>query len=79
MMLLLAINTTALGYKRKITKHYPLVGRLVQDATVTTLLGVIAGVFLSVLGQSSTLKTIGEGYQTLFMIVLLPPIIFERY
>jgi len=77
MMFLIAINTTALGYKRKISRHYPYIGRLVQDATITTLLGVFAGVLLSVTGQSATLTTIGEGYQTLFMIVLLPPIIFE--
>ena len=42
-------------------------------------LGVLAGIFLKYAGFSIVLKDIKAGFSDFFLIVLLPPILFERF
>lgn len=41
-------------------------------------IGLLAGAVLKFANFTGELHAIREGYEELFMIVLLPPIIFER-
>jgi hypothetical protein len=41
-------------------------------------IGVVAGTILKLSGSDEVLHMIRDGYSDFFMIVLLPPIIFER-
>jgi len=91
MMALLGVNSVALSYLRKARSNYPFITKYIQDATITTLigrsseemkiefLGIIAGTYLKISGQNELLTTLGNGYQEFFMLILLPPILFERY
>jgi len=77
MMALLGINSVALSYLRKARSNYPFVTKYIQDATVTTLIGIFAGTYLKISGENELLTTLGNGYQEFFMLILLPPILFE--
>ena len=44
---------------------------------MTTLIGIITGLFLTKLSITETVGHISDHFTTLFMILLLPPIIFE--
>lgn len=78
-MSLIIVNMTILGCKRKLSQRYPIIGKLLQDSTLTTIVGLCSGAFLQYYGKTSILKSLGDSYEPLFMIVMLPPIIFERY
>ena len=91
MMALMGLNSIALSYLRKARNRYPFLTKYIQDATITTLVGkiaafysieckgIIAGTSLKLTEENEILATISNGYQELFMIILLPPILFERY
>jgi len=77
MLILVFANTICLSYLQKAREKSRFVERYIQDAIITTAIGAIAGTFLKVNGMDGILITIKNGYASLFMIVLLPPIIFE--
>ena len=71
MMLLLTLTMT-IGHilrKNKFT--------FLDESMTASILGLIAGFILKVFGQESILKNITDGYVKFFLIILLPPIIFE--
>lgn len=71
MLFLLMISIT-LGHLLKKSKH-----RFLQEAGLTTLIGMICGIILRVLKITIYMKKISKHFNNLFMILLLPPIIFE--
>jgi len=77
MLVVIGLNAIALNYLRKLKAKYPVVAQYVQDATITTLIGVIAGSYLYITSQGEILSMIRGGYQDFFMIILLPLILFE--
>ena len=71
MLFLLMISIT-LGHLLKKSKH-----RFLQEAGLTTLIGMICGIILRVLKITIYMKKLSKHFNNLFMILLLPPIIFE--
>lgn len=71
-MLFLIMLAITLGHFLKKSKH-----KYVQEAGMTTLLGIIAGIVLKYTHESFISKNISQHFNNLFMILLLPPIIFE--
>ena len=71
MLALLMLSITAGHYLKK-SKH-----RYLQEAGLTTILGIIAGLVLKFLRIGQYSKKITTHFNNLFMILLLPPIIFE--
>mmetsp|Transcript_8387 Transcript_8387/g.14021 ORF Transcript_8387/g.14021 Transcript_8387/m.14021 type:complete len:519 (-) Transcript_8387:325-1881(-) len=51
--------------------------KYLQEAGLTTVIGILAGVLLKSLSIQQTIEMISKHFVNLFMIVLLPPIIFE--
>ena len=71
MLFLLMISTT-LGHFLKRSGH-----RYLQEAGLTVIIGMICGMLLKLFGLPIYLKQISTHFETLFLILLLPPIIFE--
>lgn len=61
-----------LGHYLKKSKH-----RYLQESGLTVLLGLAAGALLSLLSLENYLTNLSKHFGNLFMILLLPPIIFE--
>jgi NhaP-type Na+/H+ or K+/H+ antiporter len=61
-----------LGHFLKKSKH-----KYLQEAGLTTLLGMVAGIILKQVHGGILSKKISQHFNNLFMILLLPPIIFE--
>ena len=51
--------------------------KYLQEAGLTTLIGMAAGYFLQLISVKGTMEHIAGHFVNLFMILLLPPIIFE--
>ena len=68
-LLMLAISA---GHFLKKSGH-----KYLQEAGLTTLIGMVAGYALRVLSIKSTIEKITNHFVNIFMILLLPPIIFE--
>ena len=51
--------------------------RFLQEAGLTTLIGMGAGLFLYMLDSEYYLTNLSNHFQRLFLIILLPPIILE--
>lgn len=60
------------GHLLKKSKH-----RYLQEAGLTTLIGMFAGIILRLINITSYIKKIEKHFGNLFMLLLLPPIIFE--
>jgi sodium/hydrogen exchanger 8 len=71
MLGLLMISVT-LGNFLKKSKH-----NFLQEAGLTTLIGMVTGGILRLLGVTILMKELNKHFVNLFMILLLPPIIFE--
>lgn len=71
MLFLLMISIT-LGHFLKKSKHPYL-----QEAGLTTLIGMATGGLLRAVGVTLYMKQLNKHFVNLFMILLLPPIIFE--
>ena len=71
MMLLLTLTITS-GH---ILRKYKV--KTVSEAFLATIYGLICGFLLKLLGEKSIIENITEGYVKFFLILLLPPIIFE--
>ena len=71
MLFLLMISIT-LGHWLKKSGH-----KYLQEAGLTTLIGIIAGSLLKVLNMQIYVENLTKHFTELFLILLLPPIIFE--
>ena len=71
-MLLLLMLSITLGHFLKKSKH-----KYLQEAGLTTLLGMLAGLVLRLIDVAIYMKKIQKHFVNLFMLLLLPPIIFE--
>ena len=71
MLFLLMVSISA-GHFLKKSGH-----KFLQEAGLTTIIGMLAGLALLKMNIQSTLDKITEHFVSLFMILLLPPIIFE--
>jgi len=71
-MLFLLMVAISSGHFLKKSGH-----KYLQEAGLTTLIGMCAGYFLKRMSIDSTLQKITKHFVNLFMILLLPPIIFE--
>ena len=71
MVFLLMLAVTSGHFLRKSGHKY------LQEAGLTTLIGIITGLFLAYLSITETVAHISDHFTTFFMILLLPPIIFE--
>lgn len=47
------------------------------EAGIATILGIICGGFIEILGEASNLKSVTQLNVEFFLLFLLPPIIFE--
>lgn len=52
--------------------------RIIGESLFATLIGLIAGFILNMLNNTRQIHNITIGYVKFFLIILLPPIIFER-
>ena len=71
MVAILMISIT-LGHFLKKSGH-----KYLQEAGLTTLIGMVFGLILRLSGVTLYMKKINGHFVNLFMILLLPPIIFE--
>lgn len=71
-MLFLLTIAISCGHALKRSKH-----KYLQEAGLTTLIGIATGYFLKELKIITTLDNITHHFVRFFMICLLPPIIFE--
>jgi len=61
-----------LGHYLKKSKH-----KYLQEAGLTVLVGILAGLLFDLFDQEKYLTNLSKHFGNLFMILLLPPIIFE--
>lgn len=71
-MLSLLMLAITMGHYLKKSGH-----RFIQESGLTVLLGVLAGFLCKLLSMESYLTNLSKHFGNLFMILLLPPIIFE--
>lgn len=71
-MIFLLMIAITMGHFLKRSKH-----KYLQEASVTTIIGMIAGVLMRELSIGDTIESISNHFNNIFMILLLPPIIFE--
>jgi NhaP-type Na+/H+ or K+/H+ antiporter len=71
-MLFLLMIAISCGHFLKKSKH-----KYLQEAGLTTMIGMMTGYLLSRLSLGESLDLITSHFVSFFMIVLLPPIIFE--
>jgi len=71
-MLFLLMLAITFGHFLKKSNH-----RYLQESGLTVLIGVAAGLLLKVVGAESYMTNLSKHFGNLFMILLLPPIIFE--
>jgi Na+/H+-dicarboxylate symporter len=73
MMLLLSISLAGGHYLKKLKLKY------LSEPFFATIIGLIAGGILSAIENDNYINNITTAYVKFFLIILLPPIIFERY
>ena len=71
-MLALLMLAVTLGHYLKKSKH-----RYLQEAGLTVLVGIFAGLLFKLLDFETYFTNLSRHFGNLFMILLLPPIIFE--
>ena len=71
-MLSLLMLAVTLGHYLKKSKH-----KYLQEAGLTVLVGILAGLLFDLFDQEKYLTNLSKHFGNLFMILLLPPIIFE--
>lgn len=71
MLFLLMLGIT-LGHFLKKSGH-----KYLQEAGLTTIIGMLAGVVLKEMDVDEYMTNLSKHFQSLFLILLLPPIIFE--
>lgn len=71
-MLSLLMLAVTLGHYLKKSKH-----KYLQEAGLTVIVGILAGGLCKILHLEENLTNLSKHFGNLFMILLLPPIIFE--
>lgn len=71
-MLGLLMLAVTLGHYLKKSKH-----KYLQEAGLTVLVGILAGMLCKLFDLETYLTNLSKHFGNLFMILLLPPIIFE--
>ena len=71
-MFFLMIMAISSGHALKKSGH-----KYLQEAGLTTIIGMVAGYCMKLLSIEETMENITFHFVNLFMIILLPPIIFE--
>lgn len=71
-MLFLLMMSITFGHYLKKSKH-----KYLQEAGLTVLLGIGAGFLLNQMQVGDYLTNLSNHFGNLFMVLLLPPIIFE--
>lgn len=71
---MLILTTTLIG--NNLLKKYN--AKYINDALLGTIIGLITGLIIKAFGGINILNNISDGYVKFFLIILLPPIIFER-
>ena len=71
-MLFLLMLSITFGHFLKKSKH-----KYLQESGLTVMIGVAAGLLLKVLNVEDYMTNLSNHFGNLFMILLLPPIIFE--
>lgn len=71
MIFLLLVSILGGHYLKK--KHH----KYLQESGLTTLIGVVAGLVLKLVNIEDYMKVLSGHFVSLFMLLLLPPIIFE--
>ena len=69
----MALNNYLLGNMKSFRIKFPLIGKCIQDASVSTFLGVVVGLVTRITGINFN-ATVKESFENLFMLLLLPPI-----
>ncbi|KRX09063.1 hypothetical protein PPERSA_01950 [Pseudocohnilembus persalinus] len=77
MLSLLLLNEIALQKLNKYKQKYPRCFDYVQATQVTTLIGFFAGFILNLTDIINIREVMKEGFSSFFLIVLLPPILYE--
>lgn len=72
MMLLLTISIAGGHFIKKL--HI----KIINESLIATIVGLIAGGILAFMNVNSYIDNITNAYVKFFLIILLPPIIFER-
>lgn len=72
--MMLILTTTLIG--NNLLKKYN--AKYINDALLGTIIGLITGLIIKAFGGINILNNISDGYVKFFLIILLPPIIFER-
>lgn len=75
---LVLLNNFLLKYAAVGREKVPILFQFFPDAIITTSVGLGFGIILNILEQKSVLYVIQQEYISLFLIILLPPIMFER-
>jgi hypothetical protein len=73
MMLLLSIAIGGGHFLKKLKFRY------INESLFATIIGLIAGSILTYIQNEKYINNITTAYVKFFLIILLPPIIFERY
>ena len=71
-MLFLLMLSITFGHFLKKSKH-----KYLQESGLTVMIGVAAGLLLKILNVEDYMTNLSNHFGNLFMILLLPPIIFE--
>lgn len=81
MMFLLVLNEVLLNYLAKIKLRYQgrdrSILRFINGTALTTTIGLLAGITLDFFSEELLLKDLKAGFSQIFLIILLPPILFE--
>jgi len=73
----MALNNYLEGQMRIFREKNKNIGKYLQPTAMSTLLGTIFGIVMLLFKANNLSLTIRKGFEQLFMIVLLPPILFE--
>ena len=71
-MLSLLMLAITLGHYLKKSKH-----KYLQEAGLTVIVGILAGGICKIFAMEAYLTNLSKHFGNIFMILLLPPIIFE--
>ena len=75
-ILLIVILLVAAGFGTHIIKKRNI--RILNESLFCVLVGLVAGLFLYLSDRQKYINSLTQGYLKVFIIILLPPIIFER-
>ena len=74
MLFLISLSMSGSYFLKKVRLN-----KLISEALFTTLIGFCAGLTLYLTDNDSYIYNISKGYSKMFIVFLLPPIIFESF